>query len=256
MRADMPKKFLEPSSGKRGKFPRNSKKFKPDDDGTPLAPIAGMKKVHAVIEPDYTKYTGTDFSLMRRFLRSRIGQPWNDVYSEICEKADYRSHSGHHLREWLGYLVDQNCTIVDGVVADERGIKIGVWWDQFYVHPEKKTLEFSEHRRYRNDKKQTTVFEMDDVLYHKHDNIWYRVKFKPVPEQAGKREFFSTIGIRDVFMDKDPPKDLVLWSYWSLTRALSGKYGPDENGKTRFCCWKQSANSHDIKRLKDKYTDE
>jgi hypothetical protein len=249
MREDMPRRFLEPSSGKRGKFPRNSKKYRPDEDGLTPVPIEGMKKLHSVVDPDNEKYTGTDLRLMRRFLMSRRGHPWDEVYSEICQQADYRSHSGHHLREWIGYLVDQNCQIIDGVLADERGIKTGAWWDQFYVHPETKTLEFIEHHRYRRKEHEKTVFEMDDVLYHKHDGIWYRVKFKPIPKQTGRSDFFSTIGIRDVFMEKDPPENLAQWSYWSLTRALIDKYGPGQG----FCCWKQQANSHEIDKLKKLY---
>jgi len=33
-----------------------------------------------------------------RFLHKRVGRPWNDVWSEICEHADNRSVDGEHLR--------------------------------------------------------------------------------------------------------------------------------------------------------------
>lgn len=243
MREDMPKKFLEPSSGKRGKFPRNSKKYRPDKDGETTIPVEGMKKLHCLVDPDNEKYTGTDFSLMRRFLKSRQGRPWDEVYSEICQQADYRSHSGHHLREWIGHLVDQNCRIVDGEICDEHGIKTGSWWNQFYVHPETKTLEFVEHRRYRRSENEQRVFEMDDVLYHKHDDIWYRVKFKPVPKQD--RSSFVT-GIDDVFVEQSP------YPQYRFAQILRDKYGPGESG-TRYCCWKQSANGAEIEKLKKKY---
>lgn len=32
-----------------------------------------------------------------RFLRSRAGRPWNDVYSELCRRYDRRSLKGYHL---------------------------------------------------------------------------------------------------------------------------------------------------------------
>lgn len=246
MREDMPKRFLEPSSGKRGKFPRRSKKIIPDEEGNTSVPLDGMKKIHCVVDPDNEKYTGTDFSLMRRFLRSRIGKSWNDVYSEICEQADYRSHSGHHLRQWISHLVDLNCKIVDGQVCDERGVKTGCWWDQFYVHPETKTLEFIEHRRYRRQQNEQSVFEMDDVLYHKHDdNIWYRVKFKKFPEQDQRN--WSIGRIDDAFIQN--PYRLT---HNSLSQLLYDKYGPGKDG-TRYCYWKQQANTHEIEKLKKKH---
>ena len=249
MREDMPKKFLEPSSGKRGKFPRRSKKILPDEEGNTSIPARGMKKLHSVVDPDNDRYTGTDFSLMRRFLKSRRGRPWDEVYSEICQQADYRSHSGHHLREWISYLVDQNCRIVDGEVCDERGIKVAHWWNQFYVHPETKTLEYIEFRRYRRKENEQTVFEMDGVFYHKHDDgIWYRVKFAPVPKQDRASVYIR--GVNDVFVEQKPYTESV----WRFTQILHDKYGPGEEG-TRYCCWKQQANSHEIEKLKKKYPD-
>lgn len=243
MREDMPNKFLEPSSGKHGKFPRRSKKLVFDEEGNAPINVKGMKKVHSVVNPDDDRYTGTDFSLMRRFLKSQIGRPWDEVFSEICQQADYRSHSGYHLRQWISHLVDQNCQIIDGNVCDERGIKTGSWWNQFYVHPETKTLEFVERRRWRRPDKEKTVFEMDDVLYHKHDGIWYRVKFKPFPKQDCSN---YVTGINDVFVSYTQN-----WNKFS--QILYDKYGPDEEG-IRYCYWKQQANSHEIENLKKKYS--
>ena len=100
MREDMPKKFLEPSSGKRGKFPRNSKKYLPDKDGETPIPVEGMRKVHSIIDPDDTKYTGTNFSFLRRVLRRHCGRPWNEVYKEICEHADILATVGGSERSF------------------------------------------------------------------------------------------------------------------------------------------------------------
>lgn len=249
MREDMPKKFLEPSSGKCGKFPRRSKKIIPDEEGDTSVPLNGMKKIHSVVDPDNGRCTGTDLSLMRRFLKSRRGRPWDEVYSEICQQADYRSHSGHHLREWISYLVDQNCRIVDGEICDEHGIKTGSWWNQFYVHPETKTLEFIERHRYRRQKNEQSVFEMDDVFYHKHDdNIWYRVKFAPFPKQD--RSDYVTGRINDAFIEQRPYPQY----HHKFAQILYDKYGPGEEG-TRYCCWKQQANGHEIEKLKKKHPD-
>jgi hypothetical protein len=228
MREDMPKKILEPSSGRRGKFPRHSKKYLPDEEGNTLIPTHSMTKVHSVASV-CLKYTGTDFSVMRRFLMSCRGRLWDQVYSEICDNADYRSHNGHSLRQWIEMLVEHNCQMIDEQVCDKHGIKISSWnGDNFFIHPETKTLEFSEHHSYRKKNKQQTVFKIDDVLYHNHEGIWYRVKFAPLPEH----KLFT-----DVFLENP------------LRQTLSAKYGLGENG-VRYCCWKQQANHKEVQKLK------
>lgn len=256
MRRDMAKKFLEPSGGKKMKFPRSAKKLKPNGEDN-LSQIAceGMKKVHEAFAKVGTKHVGTDFALMRRFLRSHKGKPWDDVYSEICKETDSRSYQGHHLREWLDYLVTQNCFMKDGEVYDEHGHRIGMWWCQFYVHPEKKTLEWIEPKRKYHKEKKTTVFEMDGVLYHEHEGIWYRVTFKPVPVRQKNRwgKWYDTANVHDAFMLHNPPPKLSPWSYFSLTNVLTEKYGLDAEGTARYCATKQSANGREIEKLKSKY---
>jgi hypothetical protein len=144
MRKDLPKKFIEPCGGKKSKFPRGSKRLKVDNDGNSLMP-QGMRKAHDIADHGNEHYSGEDFALMRRFLRSRIGKPWDAVYSEICKKADGRSFEGHHLRDWLGYFIEFNCTMGEGgTILDDQGREVRYHHPTFYVHPENGTLEYSE----------------------------------------------------------------------------------------------------------------
>jgi hypothetical protein len=52
--------------------------------------------------------------VLTRFLESKVGQPWNDVFSEICSFADYRSKSGRELRRRLNWNVYIHVKMVNG----------------------------------------------------------------------------------------------------------------------------------------------
>lgn len=254
MRRDMPKKFLEPGSESRctTRYPRSSKKLQPKgEDGVRDFDDHGMQKVWKAFGKYGWKSVGTDFSLLRRFLMKRKGRPWDDVYSEICEHADAKSFEGHHLRNWLSYAVTQNCFIgEDGVVRDEHGHELGKWWCQFYVHPETKTLEWIQPKRKNKKEKVQTVFELDGQLYHKHDDgLWYRVRFNLVPEGS----YWWEMRFTDAFWTEKQMVKMAPWSIRSLVQVLIQKYGVGDDKKARYCCWKQSANSNEIAKIKAKY---
>lgn len=253
MRDDMPKKFMEPGGGKKGKFPRGSKKLKMNEEGDSATDGRSMNKVHS----DYRgRGVGTDFSVMRRFLNRRKGRPWDDVYSEICQHADYRAFDGHHLREWISYLVELNCYEENGQIYNEHGHAMDRWWNrhQFYVHPITKTLEHVEVQEPKPKKAEPAIYELDGVLFHKHDGIWYRIKFKKMPYTRLNRwrKIYHYSEATDAFVkDWFPNKDLSL--YYHFDEVFKRKYGLDEDGEIRYCYWKQAANHREIKHLKSKY---
>src|SRR5437762_147683 len=44
------------------------------------------------------KYFNEHLGPLRRFLDSRLGRPWNDVFSEICERINRNSVVQNHIR--------------------------------------------------------------------------------------------------------------------------------------------------------------
>lgn len=80
---------------------------------------------------------------LTRFLRSNVGRPWDQVYSELCAHLDRRKTTGRHVFEHLEDFIETNCfTGDDGeiyAITPYRGIRaIGdLKWrrDAFYVHP-------------------------------------------------------------------------------------------------------------------------
>lgn len=247
MRHDMPKRFLKHGRTVKGRFPRHAKKFNiKDEDGQELSSPRGMKKVHRLTNKwDYTGYLGTDFAVMHRFLQSRKGQPWDKVFSEICAEADDRSFEGHHLREYIP--VEMNCSIdEDGIVRDEHGHQVGYHWDEFYVHPETKTLEHipKQGKRYQY-KPPHTVFEMDGKLYHEHKGLWYRVEMAEIPKKTNSHwDLMWPVNMKDAFIE------LGYSTYYHIQGKLTTEYGLSPDKNTWYCVKKESANSKEISKLK------
>lgn len=94
----------------------------------------------------YPKGATKDFSdfltPLKRFLQSNVGQPWDKVYSELCQHLDRRKTTGRHVFQHLEDYVSTNC------FYDEAG---ELWIDYYWGRPE----AVSQLRWYR------TVFYVD-----------------------------------------------------------------------------------------------
>lgn len=83
-----------------------------------------------------TKYLNENLAPLRRFLRSRVGQPWNKVYSEISEHLRSDNAVQQHVRDHLDDFVARQVEWVDGELRRRdrrwrRGFRNGV----LYVCP-------------------------------------------------------------------------------------------------------------------------
>ena len=91
---------------------------------------------------------------LERFLRSKVGQHWNRVYSEISQQLSPRNAVQQHVRDHLKDYVSVDTSLVDGevLVRDRwRGptrLDESTCW--FYVHPGSGVL--LENRRRMNYK--------------------------------------------------------------------------------------------------------
>lgn len=85
------------------------------------------------------------------FLKSKIGQLWDDVYSEICAVTDRRSHRGYALHRQLEWRVrpESECR-----------------WQGFYISEENGTLQYLDRVKYRRKIPPVTHLSLD---------------FKPIP---------------------------------------------------------------------------
>jgi hypothetical protein len=96
MRSDMFKVIVE--RPRWGAGHASSPKLKRTKDYT-LKQI-GHKR-HACESTRYTKSLNENLNPLIRFLRSRIGEPWDQVFSEICAHLDTGSTIKMHVREHI-----------------------------------------------------------------------------------------------------------------------------------------------------------
>jgi len=99
------------------------KRIRSEEDATDAGP-------DPIRDPEYWTTMGDRFSQTERFMASRAGRPWNDVYSELCRRYDRRTLKGwHFLRHVERDIVTQYnspyrlfCLPVSGAFVDAQGI--------------------------------------------------------------------------------------------------------------------------------------
>ncbi|WP_413167540.1 hypothetical protein ACL6C3_12780 [Capilliphycus salinus ALCB114379] len=136
-----------------------------------------------------TKFLSDHLGPLRRFLRSKVGQPWNQVYSELCQRLDSNSMTGQHVLHHVWDYVERHVELIDGVPCRTSGRRWGQpldsrWRDDLYVHPETGILCLAEIKPWkrRQPKPETDVVILDDFRqYHNIKNIWYLITFKAFP---------------------------------------------------------------------------
>ncbi len=85
---------------------------------------------------------------LKRFLRSRVGQHWDKVYSELSQSLDKRSLTGLHIWDHVWIEVERDCVIENGKVfrkeahfGRRREIK------GLYIHPKTGVLCLAGRRK-------------------------------------------------------------------------------------------------------------
>jgi hypothetical protein len=131
-----------------------------------------------------------------RFLQSRVGQPWNEVWSEIS--ANIRSdnavqqHVRDHVKMWVctATRLDEQGDIE--LLDRAYGRQLDSTSTEFYVHPVNGLLclnkEFMSWKKRYKLNKQALEAEWDannktinGCKIRKHAGIWYEIDERPVP---------------------------------------------------------------------------
>lgn len=116
---------------------KSKKRFKTIEDAPEKE---GMKETYFGL-----KDFNDNLSPLRRFLESRVGRHWDDVYSEVCQFISLSSTMQRHILEHLDGYVIKEVQIIDGkpysTVDGSRGygprpLTSRGSYTQFYVHPE------------------------------------------------------------------------------------------------------------------------
>src|SRR5262249_51604061 len=141
---------------------------------------------------------------LARYLEHKVGQPWNEVFAEICTHLNRNSVVQDHVRDHVEDMVVTNVVLVDGVPCSPIakrffGIPAGAplvssrYWHRFYVCPLSgllKRVPRDLSKRQRREQKKRQVQQQARLRYNlsknqqcrRIDGQWYLLTFKPFPE--------------------------------------------------------------------------
>ncbi|MBO3460725.1 hypothetical protein G7B40_035755 [Aetokthonos hydrillicola Thurmond2011] len=149
----------------------------------------GLLNPYLIKARNKSKYLSDHLGPLRRFLRSKVGQPWNEIYSELCQRLKTNTMTGKHVIDHVWDYVERHVEIIDGRFYRKpyRGYRIQLevnHRDQFYIHPETGILCAAEKipRKQKLKQKQTDLVIIDNYhQYHKLNEIWYLITFEDFP---------------------------------------------------------------------------
>jgi hypothetical protein len=121
-----------------------------------------------------------------RFIGSRVGKPWNDVYSEICQNLKPTSTLQQHLLDHVKTIVLTN-VIVEGEFIrrpiDDRYLNVTSYkkYKLYYVDPTTGILCKAKIFPYEKPKKETTVISNGMTQYRLINKVWYVLELTYIP---------------------------------------------------------------------------
>ncbi|GAB1538106.1 hypothetical protein NUACC21_07640 [Scytonema sp. NUACC21] len=74
----------------------------------------GLLNPYLIKPRNKSKYLSDHLGPLRRFLRSKVGQPWNEVYSQLCQRLDSNTMAGKHVIDHVWDYVERHVEIIDG----------------------------------------------------------------------------------------------------------------------------------------------
>lgn len=122
---------------------------------------------------------------MEKFLRSRVGQPWDKIFSEIAQEFKKRNLERHEMERSLAHYVEMNCWkgAESGKIYNSKGVELSAQpiykRDQFYVHPLSKCLAIILYKKKKKDDKPKDFIKIDETrAYEKTNGCWFLVTYK------------------------------------------------------------------------------
>lgn len=232
MRSDMKKVITErPRSGSKHESFRDIRNNKKLRD---IPSKMGMKKIYGYERKSQSDVLGP----LDKYLKSRIGEPWNEIWSDICQHNDARSVLGSHLRDHIRWKVELELEI------DEEGELVYALYrnkftDGFYVHPHTGLLCFKPRSKIVwNSIKIENRVNISGVHFYKIDGEWYELTFSGFFK-------YPKEGTPQVYVIKDAIfGEQKFHSFLHLTTWLTSKYEREV-----YCVEKRPATKKMIKKI-------
>lgn len=143
------------------------------------------------------KQLNENLAPLRRFIHSRVGRRWDDVYSEISENLRPSNAVQQHVRDHIEDFVSVRTRMIDGeiwVITRFGSMDpLSNGWTEFYVDPRDGLLCRYQYRetytrrmkreqeRRMAEEARTIHVAVDGTEYRKIDGIWYEAIWEQVP---------------------------------------------------------------------------
>lgn len=180
MRSDMAKVIVErprygSSNSSRKKGYGKYLQTTPADELPRCEPLAGRWQ-------GMQKTLNEHLGPMRRFLRSRVGRPWNKIHEELCEFVSFENAVQKHILAHVFDYVHQHVTRMGDQIIPRsgwrRGSPLGV--GQMYICPDTGLLKVIPKCKRR--KPVERVNSRDDVVHLYRGGSWWEVYVRPLKE--------------------------------------------------------------------------
>ena len=167
-------------------------------------------------ETRFAKQFSDHLGPLRRLLRSKVGQHWDDIYSELCQRLDRNTVTGQHVISHVWGFVERNVVLIDDVPYRKHHLNyqssfLGYWREQLYIHPETGILCLAEKVPKKPPKKPDDVVIIDDYYqYRKLNELWYLITFQDIP---------TTEPVIDILLQRTTPG----WTWYEDGREVYRK---------------------------------
>lgn len=145
-----------------------------------------------------SKHLSDHLNPLRRFLRSCVGQPWNVVYSELCQRLSANTLAGQHVRSHIWDFVERHVELIDGLPYQKAShwCRFGPLYsghrDFLYIHPDTGILCLAARKPPQRPQPREDRLVVDAYRrYQKIDEIWYLITFREIPTTT--TEFFMDV---------------------------------------------------------------
>jgi len=141
------------------------------------------------VEANHVKWLSDNLGPLRRWLRSKVGQPWDDVYSELCQLINMGTLLGLHLKLHIFDFVQVDVVLIDGVPHHKhhngyQTVLVNYRDTRFYVHPETGILCRVPKPVKETSKKRDDLVVIDEYhQYRQIKGIWYFLTLADLPSQ-------------------------------------------------------------------------
>lgn len=191
-----------------------------------------------------------NYNPLRRYLASKVGQLWNDVFSDICANNDIRNYVQGEVREHIGWMVHENVEVVDGKPRATDGYVI---WRDFWVHPKTGVLHAAPRTSYKRRWIRKTEWEQvpidAETKYVKVDGIWFKVTFKPFIDDEFRAAFKKGDGVTTFDKDRVGTFDCIFLGSLSRNLETARRQLSYEWGATICAVKKRQIGKAEIKKM-------